>query len=1015
MSHADRNLLFGILAVQANFVTRDALIRAMNAWTKERSKPLGRLLIEQQVLTSSSLLLLEQAVDERLAAHGGDGAKCLAATDELDALRAELERIGDPEIQATLDRVQAAGAATLHDREDVPTTSLEDSLTRETIGLCPPEACDRPASPPPPRASQGNITCEAPSITGAPALVSDDEPNRGDLLGRTISHYRVVERLGAGGMGVVYRAHDLALGRDAALKVLPAGFTSSLQARLLREAWASARVQHPGIATFYEAGEVGGVEFIAMEYVPGRTLRDRLREGPLPIDQGLALATSILEALAHAHAAGILHRDIKPANIMITGDGRPKLLDFGLAKPLVAEAPGTPAPATSDDFAITTPEGPGGAGASIETAQDLHHPATHRLSGGPGAATGAGVIAGSPGYMAPEQIRGEPVDVRTDIFAVGAVLYEVIQGRPAFSGSTLAECLSATLSRDPPPFGAPGLPSGLDRIVARALERDPSRRYSAVGEFLAELRRVGVNQAVPSRPDTLAILDFQGLGDEVESWIGGWIAEGLAADLARIPGLSIIPREAVQRARGSLMESDLGFGLYLGCRWLLSGSVRQSGPTLMIVARLTDISTGKLVADQGLEGPMDDLTKLLEELCEMIVARLDLTVPTTEAPPTLAPRIEAYRCYAQGRRLWLERGTLGAFDEVRELFERAVFHDPSYAPALASLSKLHAYRFNFTTESETLELAADYARRAIAADPRLAEARGYLGYVLMFQGNPIEAYDEVRQAMELDPTLALAPYLVGYILQQACDPGVASRLHQHLTGQPAPPDLHRWRRAEALTFWQRALALNPQFGWACVGTGGAHLELGHLSEARWCFERAVQVQTKALSSFPGAAGFLGECLRRMGELDEARRQCLAGLEAAERTDSMYRDAFRGVYLCSLGRTALQQGDLPAARAAFRQAELHMRGRPKARCAGHPFVRALAGATQAGEGPGPFEEALPLFERREAWNFQWIWGCSDDITLLELARAARTLGRDEDAHRLFERACAFGCTEVLDEL
>jgi tetratricopeptide (TPR) repeat protein len=381
----------------------------------------------------------------------------------------------------------------------------------------------------------------------------------------------------------------------------------------------------------------------------------------------------------------------------------------------------------------------------------------------------------------------------------------------------------------------------------------------------------------------------------------------------------------------------------------------------------------------------------------------------------LAPRIEAYRCYTEGRRLWLERGTIGAFDEVRELFERAVVHDPSYALALASLSKLHAYRFNSTTEPETLELAADYARRAVAADPSLAKARGYLGYVLALQGKLIEAYDEERQAMELDPTQALAPYLTGYVLQAACDPGVASRLHQHLTGQPAPPDPHRWRRVEALTFWQRALALNPQFGWACVGTGWSHLELGHLSEARWCFERAVQVQTKALTSFPGAAGFLGECLRRMGELDEARRQCLAGLEAAERTDSMYRDAFRGIYLSSLGRTSLQQGDLPAARAAFRQAELHARGRPRARCMGHPLVQALAGATQAGEGPGPFEEALTLFERREGWNFQWIWGCSDDITLLELARAARTLGRHDDTHRLLERARAFGCTEPLDEM
>jgi eukaryotic-like serine/threonine-protein kinase len=313
---------------------------------------------------------------------------------------------------------------------------------RETIGLSAPDVSDRPTSPPLPQASQDTITCESPSITGARDLGSDDEPNRGDLIGRTISHYRVVERLGAGGMGVVYRAYDLALGRAAALKVLPAGFTSSLQARLLREAWASARVQHPGIVTFYEAGEVGGVEFIAMEYVPGRTLRERLHEGPLPIHQALALVTSVLEALAHAHAARILHRDIKPANIMITGDGSAKLLDFGLAKSLLVEAPGVPVLAPSD-LATASPGGPDEAGSSTETGPYLPRAVTHPLFGGPGTSTGAGVIVGSPGYMAPEQIRGEPVDVRTDLFAVGAVLYEMFEGRPAFSGATLAECLSA--------------------------------------------------------------------------------------------------------------------------------------------------------------------------------------------------------------------------------------------------------------------------------------------------------------------------------------------------------------------------------------------------------------------------------------------------------------------------------------------------------------------------------------------------------------------------------------------
>jgi tetratricopeptide (TPR) repeat protein len=406
---------------------------------------------------------------------------------------------------------------------------------------------------------------------------------------------------------------------------------------------------------------------------------------------------------------------------------------------------------------------------------------------------------------------------------------------------------------------------------------------------------------------------------------------------------------------------------------------------------------------------------MLERLSTAIIERVDFENPTSEDRAELASRLEAHRCYAQGRRLWLEHGTKGSFDESRALFEQAIAHDPSHVPALVSLAHLYAYQFNFTTEPESLEAGADYARRAIAADPNAYEPHAWLGYILIFQGKILEGYEEERRAMELDPTHSQAPYFAAWALEWASNPDEALRLHHHITGQPAPEDLHHWRRSQALMLFQRAVAHNPQHSWAWLATGWVHLELGHLMEAHWCLERAAQFEGKAWTSFPGAAGYLGECLRRMGELAEARRQCLAGLEAAERTDNMYRDTCRGIHLCTLGRTALQQGDLPAARAAFRQAALHVRGRPHARCGGYLLVQALAGATQAGEGPEPFEEALRLFERREGWNFQWFYGCSEDMTLMALARAARSLGQDEDARCLLERARALGCTEALDEM
>jgi serine/threonine protein kinase/Tfp pilus assembly protein PilF len=867
-----------------------------------------------------------------------------------------------------------------------------------------------------PRMPHTQVHVDIPKEEARTGPESSEAPGAGDqagLIGSTISHYRIERHLGSGGMGQVYLAQDLALGRPAALKLLPEGFAPALRARLLREAWASARLQHPGIATFYEAGEHAGEAFIAMEYVSGQTLRERLRCGPLPVNQAVALAAGLLEALGHAHAAGILHRDIKPENIMLTGEGAAKLLDFGLAKALQPE-PGEPLLAPARAETATDPAGQAEQPAPGATGEYRVEPPIDLAPGVSQLLTEAGSIVGTPGYIAPEQLHGEPIDRRADLFLVGAVLYEALTGRPAFPGATAQERVAAVLARDPPRLEGPDFPAGLDAVLARALARDASQRYASAGAFLADLRRIGGAEAGAAVSDTLAIIDFKDLDGEGNSWIGGGIAEGLVAHLARIPGLSLLPREAVLRAPATVAGSDLEFGLYLGCRWLLSGSFRKKEPRLNILATLTDVSTGLVVVEERLEESLEDIAAMLDRLAGTIIARLELEGPTSAPPSAVAPRLEAHRCYAQGRRLWLERGTKGSFDEARELFEQAVAHDPSYVPALVSLAHLHAFRFNFTTESETLEVAADYARRAIAADPCRAEPHVWLGYILSQQEKLLEAYEEERRAMELDPSHVHAPTFAAWVLERACDPGEALRLHQCLTGQPAPEDLHRWRRGEALTLLQHAVTLNPRYSWSWVATGWVHLELGHLREARWCFERAVELEPRAKTSFPGAAGYLGECLRRLGELAEARRQCLAGLEAAERTDSMYRDTIHGVHLCILGRTALQQGDLPAARAAFQQAVLHVRGRPRACCGGHVLVQALAGATQAGEGPEPFEEALRLFKRREGWNFQWIWGCSDEITLLELARAARTLQRTAQAHALLEQALAAGSAEALTE-
>ena len=767
------------------------------------------------------------------------------------------------------------------------------------------------------------------------------------MLGRTLSHYRVEKRLGAGGMGEVFLARDLALGRMAAIKVLAAALSAEARARLVREAEASARLQHPAIATFYEAGESDGVAYLAMEFVAGETLRDRLRPGALPFPQALSLTASLLEALVHAHAAGVIHRDIKPENIIVTGDNLGKLLDFGIAQVVAGSAEG-------------------------EAATEV-------------ALTGPGAVIGTLGYMSPEQLRGRPLDERSDLFSLGAVFYEAIEGKPAFPGETAADRIAAILAAEVAPLTTSGVPPETRVVLERALAREPERRYPSAAAFLTELRALGSGELVASLPDTLAIVDFRNLSrDPDDDWIGSGFAESLSADLARLPGVSLVPREKVRAALGGHDGSDAGLGNVLGCRWVLSGAYQRAGRRLRVTSQLADGVTGQTAASEKIDGDLDEMFVMQDRVSAAAAERLR---PGGAAPATrAAPRIDVFEWHARGRRFFhrLEKGTL---EQARTLFEEAVGADPNYAPALAGLAAVHAMRFPFQTDRRELERSESYARRAIAADPELAEPRIWLGYSLSRLGRDEEAFAQESRAMELEPTSVYAFYFGGFC---------ATRLG---------------RFEDGLRLFQRAVELEPSHAFGWLALGWTHLDLGHRPEARWCLEKAVAVEGQTASGpTSGVAGYLGECLRRSGELDAARAACLRGLDAVERSDNMYRDTFRGVCLCALGRTALEQGDIEAAHAAFTQAVAHLRGRPRALGGGHLLVQALAGLARL-DGAKAFHEGLDLFTRREGHDFSFMWACSDDVTLLELSRAAAAVGRSSEAATLFEDAVAAGSPEA----
>ena len=769
------------------------------------------------------------------------------------------------------------------------------------------------------------------------------------VIGQTLSHYLVERRLGAGGMGEVFLARDLALGRPAAIKVLPPAMAGEARLRLFREAQACARLQHPAIATFFESGESGGVVFLAMEFVDGETLRDRLRRGPLPFPAALSIAASLLEALVHAHAAGVLHRDLKPENVMVTGDQLGKLLDFGIAR-LREE--------TVDR------------GSEDQTEAAL---------------TEQGAVIGTLGYMSPEQLRGEPLDERSDLFSLGAVLYEMIAGRPAFSGRTPAERIAAALAAQVPPLPAGAASAEAGLLLSRALARDPGSRYASAAAFLADLRALGSGELEATLPDTLAILAFRNLsGNADDDWFGSGFAESLATDLGSLSGVTVVARERVARALAELGGESERIGRAIGCRWVLSGAYQRSGARLRVTAHLTDGPTGALVASEKLDGSVDDMFAIQDRLAASAAERIRPGGAAPAARPVR--RVDVFERFERGRRFFhrLEKGTL---DQAQALFEEAVAADGAYAPALAGLAAVHAMRFPYQTDPRELEIAESYARRSIAADGLRAEPRIWLGYALARLGRVEEAVAQERRAMELDPEAVYPPYFGGVWAAQA------------------------GRHAEALELFQRAVRLDAHHGFAWLGLGWTHLALGHGAEARWCLEQALALEgATATGPTAGVAGYLGECLRRLGELDAARARCLEGLAAVERSDNMYRDTFRGVGLVGLGRTALAQGDAAAARAAFAQAVLHLRGRPRSLGGGHLLVQALAGLAEAGEGAGPFDEALALWRGRAGHDFSFMWCCSEDATLGALSRSARTLGRAE-AEDLWEKAAAAGAAGI----
>jgi non-specific serine/threonine protein kinase len=624
------------------------------------------------------------------------------------------------------------------------------------------------------------------------------------MIGRTVSHYRITEKLGEGGMGIVYRAEDTRLNRTVALKFLSpaADNDDGEKERLLREARAAAALDHPNICPVYEINEADGETFIAMACVEGRSLADVISSGPLALEDTLSYAIQMADGLRAAHAKEIVHRDVKPGNVMVSPSGQVRIMDFGLA--------GRFEPVSADTWTTTS---------------------------------------GTVAYMSPEQLRGELADARSDIWALGVVLHEMLAGRRPFRGVYEQAVVYSVLNLEPEPVTSarPDVPDALCRIVARTLEKDAQRRYQTMDEVLADLTAVGAGAGDGgARP--IAVITFENLtGDDSYDYLRRAIPNLLITSLEQSEHLRVITWERMgdvmrQLGQGGSEEIDRELGFELcrleGAEAMVTGSFVRAGTAFATDVKVLDAVTKDLIVTASSRGEGVDsiLTKQIDELAAAILARLD----PEEGAPVEAPQpiaevatasMEAYDVFLRGRdsfeRLYNE--------DARGLFEKAVALDPSFAVAHLYLAWTHTRLRNTKARDEALEMAKSCSDRATPRQRLLIDAayartiERDLGKELRILQETVRAYPDEKRAHHR---------LAGYYRAQG-------RLYQ------------------AIEEYNKAIELDPEFGWSLNELAYMYTDVEDFEKAEEYFERYAKAS-------PGDANpidSMGELCFRMGRLD----------------------------------------------------------------------------------------------------------------------------------------------------
>ena len=657
------------------------------------------------------------------------------------------------------------------------------------------------------------------------------------MPGARLGAYEIVESLGMGGMGEVYRARDTRLGRDVALKVLPEGFArdAGRLARFEREARAVAGLNHPNIVVLYSVEENDGVRFLTMELVEGEGL-DRLvgREG-LPLSRVLDLGIALAEALVAAHERGVVHRDLKPANVMVTRDGRLKVLDFGLAK------------LESERGIVETQ--------AATMAAPLSMP---------------GQVMGTVPYMAPEQIRGEPIDARTDLFALGVVLYELACGRRPFTGATWADVSSAILRDAPEPLPRlrPDFPADLGRIVGRCLEKDPGARFQTaldVRNELRELKRAHDSGATRAAGDadaqrgigtaagrdrirSLAVLPLANVSrDPTQEFFADGMTEALISELARLKALRVISRTSAMKYKG-VQKALPEIARELSVDAILEGSALLVGKRVRVTAQLISARTDETLWSDRYDGEIEDVLDLQSRIAETVAKEIALQVSPRERRRLERRRPvnpEAHVEYLKGRHD-AEASSPQAIELSLKHYQRALEIDPSYAPAWAGIAHCHSVRASrgMAPPAEANAEAHAAALKALELDDSVAETHTVLGTLAAYAFDLAAGIRHLERAIELDPGSTGAYSTLGR-LYYCCE-----------------------RHREAQEAMLEALALDPLSMIIHTTVGDSYYYAREFERSLPYYRKAVEIDPR----FDGAHTDLARSLEALGRFDEARRE-----------------------------------------------------------------------------------------------------------------------------------------------